>query len=79
MALWLPLTASTDSDGDGLTNAEEEAAATNPNNTDSDGDGYNDFAEVAAGTDPNNSASNPAPKDLVWSGVAGDGDFFNEV
>ncbi|GAA5497575.1 hypothetical protein Rhal01_03771 [Rubritalea halochordaticola] len=68
-----------DSDGDGLTNAEEEAVATNPNNTDSDGDGYNDFAEVAAGTDPNNSASNPAPKDLVWTGVAGDGDFFNEA
>lgn len=69
----------TDSDGDGLTNAEEEAAATNPNNTDSDGDGYSDSLEVSLGTDPNNGASNPAPKDLVWTGVAGDGDFFNEA
>lgn len=48
-----------DNDGDGLTNAEEAAARTNPDNPDTDGDGVNDGAEVhrkvggvAAPTDP---------------------------
>lgn len=72
-------TGAVDSDGDGLSNASELAAGTDPNNIDSDGDGYSDSAEIAVGTDPNNSASNPAPKDLVWTGAAGDGDFFNEA
>jgi large repetitive protein len=35
-----------DSDGDGLTNAQEATAGTNPNNPDSDGDGTNDATEV---------------------------------
>ncbi|HEY4221512.1 MAG TPA: hypothetical protein VGO62_09220, partial [Myxococcota bacterium] len=37
-----------DADGDGLTNAEETALGTDPNNADSDGDGDNDGAEVGA-------------------------------
>jgi thiol-disulfide isomerase/thioredoxin len=41
-----------DADGDGLTNAEEEALGTDPNDVDSDGDGYPDGAEVEAGSDP---------------------------
>gem|GEM_PF-2863255 len=49
-----------DPDGDGLTNAEELAAGTNPKVADTDGDGYADGAEVAAGTDPLNPASKPA-------------------
>lgn len=39
-----------DSDGDGLTNAQEAAAGTDPRDTDTDGDGVNDGIEV--GTNP---------------------------
>jgi thiol-disulfide isomerase/thioredoxin len=43
---------SADSDGDGLTNAEEEVLGTDPAVSDTDGDGYSDFEEDHAGTDP---------------------------
>ena len=42
-----------DSDGDGLSDAEEGLAGTNPNKADSDGDGVNDGEELAHGTNPN--------------------------
>ena len=41
-----------DSDGDGLTDAEEEFYGTDPYNIDTDGDGYSDYVEINAGTDP---------------------------
>ena len=41
-----------DSDGDGLSDDEELALGTDPNNRDSDGDGLSDGDEVAAGSDP---------------------------
>jgi len=41
-----------DSDGDGLTDAEEADLGTDPNNADTDGDGYSDGDEVAGYTDP---------------------------
>jgi hypothetical protein len=41
-----------DTDGDGLTDAEELLYGTDPNNPDTDGDGFTDGEEVAAGTDP---------------------------
>jgi thiol-disulfide isomerase/thioredoxin len=43
---------SADPDGDGLTNDEEAALGTDPDNPDSDGDGYLDGDEVTEGTDP---------------------------
>ena len=43
-----------DSDGDGLTDAEEEELGLDPENADSDGDGLDDAAEIAAGADPLN-------------------------
>jgi len=44
--------AALDTDGDGLTNAQEYARGTNPCNVDTDGDGYTDGQEVALGKDP---------------------------
>jgi hypothetical protein len=41
-----------DSDGDGLTDAQEANYGTDPNDGDSDGDGVNDSNEIEAGTDP---------------------------
>lgn len=41
-----------DSDGDGLTNAEEAQLGTDPNDGDTDGDTYADGGEVLSGTDP---------------------------
>ena len=46
-----------DTDGDGLTDAEEEELGTDPNNPDTDGDGFEDGAEVANGLDPNSQDS----------------------
>lgn len=49
------LQANADPDGDGLTNAQEEALGTDPNNPDTDGDGLTDWEEVNVhGTDPKN-------------------------
>jgi hypothetical protein len=50
-----------DSDGDGLTDAEESLLGTDPFNADSDGDGYNDGVEVEAGYDP----LKPSPGDKL--------------
>jgi len=41
-----------DSDGDGLTDIEEEEMGLDPNDSDSDGDGLNDGDELDAGSDP---------------------------
>jgi Tol biopolymer transport system component len=42
-----------DTDGDGLTDADEADLGTDPARADTDGDGVSDGAEVLAGTDPN--------------------------
>ena len=46
-----------DSDGDGLTDAEEEEFGTDPEVADTDGDGLSDGDEYALDTDPNNEDS----------------------
>lgn len=51
---------------DGLTNAEEGEAGTNPFVADSDNDGWNDELEVHDGKDPREFASKPA---FVWLGA----------
>jgi hypothetical protein len=59
----------TDLDGDGLTESEELAIGTDPNNPDTDGDSFSDGDEVTAGTDPLDPASFPEVADpslLVW-------------
>ena len=50
-------TQTVDSDEDGLSDAEEAEAGTDPNNGDSDGDGLSDGNEIEAGADPNNADS----------------------
>jgi len=52
-----------DSDGDGLTDAEEYLAGTNPHSSDSDGDSMPDGWEVRNGLDPNNPADASANAD----------------
>ncbi|MEM8594307.1 MAG: hypothetical protein AAGF06_05760 [Pseudomonadota bacterium] len=51
-----------DSDGDGLTNAQEAALGTDPDKVDTDGDGQNDKVEVGDDVaNPANSSSEDAP------------------
>ena len=49
-----PADATQDPDGDGLTNAQEFLAGTDPQNADTDGDGLLDGQEIPRGTDPVN-------------------------
>lgn len=49
----------TDPDKDGLTDAGEAAAGTDPSDPDSDLDGYTDGEEVTGNTDPNSLADHP--------------------
>ena len=58
-SLPLPFGAGQDSDGDGLSNSEEAALGTDPNNPDSDGDGWQDGDEVAQYTDPTKANDHP--------------------
>jgi hypothetical protein len=59
----------TDSDGDGLSDREEDERGTDPTNPDSDGDGYDDGVEVRDGTDPEDPSS--VPEDLNIRGGGG--------
>jgi hypothetical protein len=59
----------TDSDGDGLTNSEEQYYNTDPNNADTDGDGFSDGEEVASGFDPTNQDSKPT-LNSVWNSAS---------
>ena len=43
---YLYFQATTDSDSDGLTNAEEDSLGTSSSNTDTDGDGISDWDEI---------------------------------
>lgn len=54
-----------DSDGDGLTNSEETALGTDPNNPDTDGDGMEDGHERTIGSDPRQSNPNPITE-VTW-------------
>lgn len=54
-----------DTDGDGLTDAQELALGTNPNNSDTDGDGISDFDESQLGTNPTSPMTFPGIPD-AW-------------
>lgn len=52
-----PSPAAKDSDGDGLSDEQEQTLGTNPNVADTDGDGVNDFDENRDGSNPLDSCS----------------------
>ncbi len=64
-----------DTDGDGLTDHQEAALGTNPNNPDTDGGGVNDGTEVANGTNP----LDPADDGNVVVSVCGQPAFSNSA
>jgi len=73
-----------DSDGDGLTDAEEQSLGTNPNNADTDGDGIDDGVEVGSISSPNDAdgdglidALESATADADGDGVADQFDAAN--
>ena len=57
-----------DPDHDGLTNEEEQALGTDPNNPDSDGDGITDGGENDQGADPNDPNDTPAVEWFILTG-----------
>jgi hypothetical protein len=62
-----------DDDSDGLTNDQEQALGTDPNDPDTDDGGVNDGDEVAAGTDPLDSTDDySAPVDSDGDGLSDD-------
>jgi len=69
---WSPIVGpAIDSDGDGLTDAEEAAFGSNPNLIHSDSDTLTDYQEFHLGTDPNSADvvignSNEASDAVVW-------------
>ncbi|MBT6068914.1 DUF11 domain-containing protein [Candidatus Peregrinibacteria bacterium] len=67
------LTLSDDTDSDGLSNEEELALGTDPEDADSDGDGISDSDEVLFGTDPNSSRDGDQVEDILGES-ADDGD-----
>lgn len=91
----LPCAMPTDTDGDGLSDAQEAVLGTLPDNPDTDGGGVNDGDEVANGTDPLNSADDVnlsaevcgAPSfdkaidqgAFLWSACDGSGDWSLRV
>lgn len=54
----------TDSDGDGLADAQEQVLSLNHNQADSDGDGYSDLEELARHSDPLMPFSTPLPSTM---------------
>ncbi len=66
-----------DTDGDGLTNAQEYFYRTDPNVADTDGDGVSDGAEVSVGTSPTNGLVYPVALTSVPVQVAGVGHVYH--
>jgi serine/threonine protein kinase len=64
--------AQADSDGDGLSNAQEAELGTDPNNPDTDGDGLSDYDEV------NVWGTNPLNRDTDGDGLS-DGEEVNDI
>ena len=65
-----------DTDGDGLTNAQEYFYKTDPNLADTDGDGISDGAEVSVGTSPIDNLVYPAAVTSAPALIAGVGHAY---
>lgn len=72
-----------DSDGDGLTDAQEAALGTDPTRADSDGDGFDDPVELAGHTDPVDGGDHPYaggwPIDACRDDVASTGNQLGQI
>lgn len=69
-----------DSDLDGLTDSEENALGTDPNNSDSDGDGMPDGWEVSQGLDPLSAeGANGTSGDLDGDGLSNFDEWLNNT
>jgi hypothetical protein len=66
-----------DADHDGVSNALEYSAGTNPSLVDTDGDGVNDLAELQAGSDPTNALDKPGFVVKIYT--AAEVEFASEV
>jgi hypothetical protein len=62
-----------DNDGDGLTNGEEEALGTDPNDPDTDGDGANDGVEAGNPSNPTDTDNDGIPDVFEAGDTDGDG------
>ena len=75
--------ANADDDGDGLTNGEEDALGTDPNNADTDGDGWDDDEELDENTDPTDGNDKPYaggyPIDACRYDIDGEGHNVGQV
>ncbi|SEH04471.1 Serine-aspartate repeat-containing protein D precursor [Candidatus Venteria ishoeyi] len=67
--IFIDIATISDTDADGLSDAEEATLGTDPSKPDSDGDGINDGEEVANGTDPLD-AADPAAVDTDNDGLS---------
>jgi len=74
-----PTDATSDRDGDGLTNLQEFRQGTNPNNSDTDGDGVDDQTELFSGSDPRDPASHNRPPEITSQPVtaASEGQLYS--
>jgi len=70
--------ATSDADGDTLSNADEHALGTHPQSGDTDTDGFNDIVEINAGTDPLDPASTPNPNPVLNVGSVSMGFTLND-
>ena len=82
---WRVAVGDIDTDGDGLTDAEEHQFGSSPSTWDTDNDGINDFNENSLGTNPTipriwafkETRNTDGTVTFTWNSYAANGDWFN--